>query len=159
MLDHCDEIVQYAFNMQKRNPSKKYSAPPITDIIRAEFNIFGIKNDPVAIALIELLDHHNIDYKFFDYRDFPPSDEQLKRFADFDESDYPINLRSNLYKKNEKKFIQLTESARYNWLREHYHVLHRPIVENREEVVLAVGGRAERILKEMTGIDVRDKKR
>ena len=73
-------------------------------LVRAEFNIFGIKNDPQATTLIELFDYHAIEYKFFDFRDFPPTDEQLQRFADFLDEEYPLNQRSNLYKKNEKKF-------------------------------------------------------
>lgn len=116
-------------------------------IERKTFNIYGIKNDPTSHNLIELLDHHELDYIFFDMRDFPPTDDQLRRWADFEGEEYPINGRNTIFKKKERFFLQLDEAARRDWLREHYHVISRPIVELKDEEVISIGGRPERVFK------------
>ncbi len=38
------------------------------------------------------------------------------------------------------------------WLRKHYHVLERPIIEDENFEVLIIGARPERILKELCNI-------
>ena len=128
---------------------------PTIPIERGEFNVYSIRNDSSAIRLIEILDEFGIDYKFFDYRDFPPSDEQLKKIADFDGSEYPVNPRNSLFKKSWKVFNKLTEEERFDWFREHYHVLHRPVIENREGEILSIDGRPERIARDLMDIIIK----
>jgi arsenate reductase-like glutaredoxin family protein len=119
----------------------------IKEIVRATFNIYGIKNDPIAFRLIETLDFNQLDYIFFDLRDFPPTDEQIAKWAEYLEEEYPINTKSTLFKKNEKRFLKLSLIERLDWLRLHYHVIERPIVEDKEGQVITIGGRPETIVK------------
>ena len=121
---------------------------------KKEYNIFSVKNDPISDRLVEIFEFHSVDFAFFDFRDFPPTDEQMKAWAEFESDDYPINYRNTLFKKNERWFKKAEEGKKYDWLREHYHVLNRPVVEDRDGKVLTIGGRPERILRNITGIDV-----
>jgi arsenate reductase-like glutaredoxin family protein len=117
---------------------------------RGKYNIFGISIDPQDNQLFDFFKHYNLDCVFFDYRDYPPSDEQLKKWAEYLDEEFPINFRNTLYKKSEKRFNSLTLAQKYDWLREHYHVLERPIIENFDGEVLSIGGRPERVFEKVT---------
>jgi arsenate reductase-like glutaredoxin family protein len=115
-------------------------------------NIFGIGNDPEMVKLLEVLNDFEVPHTFFDYRDHPPTDEQLKKWADYMNQDFPNNGRSTLFKKSERLFLKLTTMEQNDWLRKHYQVIERPIVEDENFEILIVGARPERILKELCNI-------
>jgi len=112
-----------------------------------KYYIYGVRNCEQNDKLIEILDEVEIEYEFFDFRDFPPTAEQLKDWGEFEEEDFPINFRSNLFKKNKKKFDKMDEEKKILWLQEHYHCLNRPIITTEQGEILSVGGRPERIAK------------
>ena len=118
------------------------------------FKMFGVAFDPICDRLRELFKTFEVPFHFSDMRLVPPSDEHLKRWAEFLGDEYPINLRSTLFKKSEKRFYQLEHRLRLEWLREHYHVIQRPIIETANGEVFMIGGRPETILKALTGIDI-----
>ena len=119
----------------------------------AEFlKIYSIGNDPEAVKLRQTLEEFEVPHTFFDYRDHPPTDEQLVKWADYMNQDFPVNTRSTLWKKSERMFRKLTPPLQMEWLRKHYQVLERPIVEDENFEILLMGTRPERILKELCNI-------
>lgn len=119
-----------------------------------KYSIYGIKIDTPIIKLMEILDKFEIPYEFFDFRDFPPEEEQLRKWGDFQQEEWPINGRSTLFKKKERIFLKLTKNEKVLWLQKHYHVLERPIIENDQGEVLSIGGRQERIAKVVFNLEL-----
>jgi arsenate reductase-like glutaredoxin family protein len=109
------------------------------------YKIFGVKNDDQISKLLEILDECEVQYDFIDFRDMPPSDEELIKWAEYENDDYPINARSSFFKKNKKFFNKLPENERFNWLRTNYICLSRPIIESEDGEILSIGGRPEKI--------------
>lgn len=111
------------------------------------YKIYGMKNDDQITKLLEVLDMCEISYDFFDFREFPPTNEQFLKWAEFEGEDLPINTRSTFFKKNQKEYSKLSEIQRFDWLRKNHLLIHRPIIEDEDGTVLSVGGRPERIAK------------
>ncbi|EQC50516.1 ArsC/Spx/MgsR family protein [Bacteriovorax sp. DB6_IX] len=112
------------------------------------YKIYGIRNCEQNEKLLEILDEAEVEYEFFDFRDYPPSEEQLEQWGEFEGEEYPINYRSSLFKKNKKKFDKLSDQQKVVWLQQHYHCLLRPVIIQESEdsqEILAVGGRPERL--------------
>lgn len=118
------------------------------------FKIFGVKNDELITKLIEILDFHEVEYEFLDFRDCPPSDEQLYKWGEFEGVELPTNPRNSLFKRNKKKFDLLENPKKADWIRQNYHVIIRPIIENDAGEVLSIGGRPERLAKTVFGISL-----
>ncbi|MFZ4713227.1 MAG: hypothetical protein ACOYL6_05935 [Bacteriovoracaceae bacterium] len=119
----------------------------------SNFKIYGVKNDPEMEKLLEILDLNACPHEFYDFRDFPPTDEQLLKWGEFDGTEFPINERSTFVKKNRKQFAALEQKDKFEWLRKHHVILIRPIIENQEGEVLSTGGRPERLLKVIFELD------
>lgn len=115
-------------------------------------NIYSIKNDPETDKLLQILEEHEVPMTFFDHRDHPPEDEQILKWAEFMGQDYPFDGRSTLWKKSERMFMRLEQEDRLIWIRKHYHIIKRPIIEDENGEILAIGGRPERLLKELCNI-------
>ena len=115
-------------------------------------HIYSIKNDPDTAKLLQVMEEHEVPLTFYDHRDHPPEDEQLKKWAEFMGQDFAVDGRSTLWKKSERMFLRLDEAGRMEWLRKHYHVLKRPILEDENHEILVIGGRPERILKDLCNI-------
>jgi arsenate reductase-like glutaredoxin family protein len=115
-------------------------------------HIYSVKNDPDTAKLLEVLESFEVPLTFYDHRDHPPEDGKLKAWAEEMGQDYPVRGRSTLWKKSERMFLRLEEADRYEWLRKHYHVLERPIIEDENGAILAMGGRPERLLKDLCNI-------
>lgn len=115
-------------------------------------HIWALKHEDQMDKLIQVFTDFDVPHTFHDYRDDQPEDDRLQRWADYLEQDYPVNGRSTLWKKSERMFMRLEPAERMNWLRKHYHVLERPIVEDENFEVLMTGARPERILKELCNI-------
>jgi arsenate reductase-like glutaredoxin family protein len=115
-------------------------------------HVWGIKNEIEMEKLLQVFGDFEVPHTFYDYRDNPPENERLQKWADFLEQEFPVNGRSTLWKKSERMFMRLDSEARMEWLRKHYHVLERPIVEDENFEVLIIGARPERILKELCNI-------
>jgi arsenate reductase-like glutaredoxin family protein len=119
----------------------------------AEFlNIHSVGNDIEAVKLLQTLKDFEVPHAFYDYRDHPPTDEQLKKWAEYLNQDFPVNGRNTLWKKSERMFERLTLEQKFDWLRKHYQVLERPIIEDENHEILIMGARPERILKELCNI-------
>jgi arsenate reductase (glutaredoxin) len=118
----------------------------------SQYKIFGVKNDELITKLLEILEYSEIDFEFVDFRDCPPTDEQLLKWGEFEGIEFPINPRNSLFKRNKKKFSVLTNTKKADWIRENYHVILRPIIENESEEILSIGGRPERISKSIFGL-------
>ncbi len=115
-------------------------------------HVWGVKKENDMEKLLQVLNDFEVPHTFYDYRDNPPEDDRLNRWAQYLDQDYPINGRSTLWKKSERMFMRLELPERMEWLRKHYHVLERPIVEDENFEVLIMGARPERILKELCNI-------
>jgi arsenate reductase-like glutaredoxin family protein len=115
-------------------------------------HIWALKHEDQMDKLIQVFSDFEVPYTFHDYRDDQPEDDRLMRWAEYLQQDYPVNGRSTLWKKSERMFMRLEPAERMNWLRKHYHVLERPIVEDENFEVLMTGARPERILKELCNI-------
>lgn len=109
------------------------------------YKIYGIRNCDQNIKLLDILEEAEVEFEFFDFRDYPPSAEQLQLWGEFEGDDFPINYRSSLFKKNKKKFDKLSDADKVAWLQEHYHCLTRPIIEDGQGDILSIGGRPERL--------------
>jgi arsenate reductase-like glutaredoxin family protein len=119
----------------------------------AEFlNVYSVGNDIEAVKLRQVLEDFEVPHTFFDFRDHPPTDEQLTRWAEYLNQDFPVNTRSTLWKKSERMFMRLDPLEQMEWLRKHYQVLERPIIEDENFEILITGARPERILKELCNI-------
>jgi arsenate reductase len=118
-----------------------------------KYLIYGMKNDDQITKLLDVLEQCEIEFDFFDYRETPPTNEQLIKWAEFEGEDLPINTRSTFFKKNTKEFNKLTEIQKFDWLRKNHLLIHRPIIEDEEGNVLSVGGRPERIAKTVFNIE------
>jgi arsenate reductase-like glutaredoxin family protein len=118
----------------------------------ADYKIYGVKNDAEIEKLLEILELHEVSFEFLDFRDFPPTNEQLLKWGEFDGTEFPINERSTFVKKNRKIFNGLTANEKFEWLRKHHQILIRPIIENEAEEVISIGGRPERLMKVVFGI-------
>jgi len=115
-------------------------------------HVWGLKHEDQMDKLLQVFADYDVPHTFHDYRDDQPTDEQFQKWAEYLNQDFPVNLRSTLWKKSERMFLRLTHSERMEWLRKHYHVLERPIVEDENFEVLMTGARPERILKELCNI-------
>lgn len=115
-------------------------------------HIWALKHEDQMDKLIQVFNDFEVPFTFHDYRDDQPEDDRLMRWAEYLQQDYPVNGRSTLWKKSERMFMRLEPAERMNWLRKHYHVLERPIVEDENFEVLMTGARPERILKELCNI-------
>jgi arsenate reductase-like glutaredoxin family protein len=115
-------------------------------------HIWALKHEDQMDKLIQVFTDFEVPFTFHDYRDDQPEDDRLMRWAEYLQQDYPVNGRSTLWKKSERMFMRLEPAERMNWLRKHYHVLERPIVEDENFEVLLTGARPERILKELCNI-------
>lgn len=115
-------------------------------------HVWGIRNEPEMEKLLSIFADFQVPHQFYDLRDFPPEDTQLKKWAEFLGQDYPNGGRSTLWKKSERMFLRLSEPERLNWIRKHYHVIERPVVEDETGAVLIIGARPERIAKELCNI-------
>ncbi len=113
------------------------------------YNIYGVKNDDQIGKLLEILDECEVEYNFFDFREFQAEDFQIKNWAEFEGVEYPINLRSTFFKKNKKHFVKLSENDKYSWLRKNYICLLRPVIESKDGVILSIGGRPEKLAKKI----------
>ena len=76
------------------------------------YNIYGIRNCEQNEKLLDILEDAEVDFEFFDFRDFPPSEEQLRQWGEFESDNFPINYRSSLFKKNKKKFDKMSDVDR-----------------------------------------------
>ena len=111
------------------------------------YNIYGIRNCEQNEKLLDILEEAEVEFEFFDFRDFPPTEEQLREWGEFESDDFPINYRSSLFKKNKKKFDKMNDGDKVVWLQQHYHCLIRPIITNDQGDILSIGGRPERLAK------------
>lgn len=121
-------------------------------LMAEHLHIYSIKNDPETEKLLEVLNAYEVPLTFYDHRDHPPEDEKLRKWAEEMDEDYPVDGRSTLWKKSERMFLRLELPERYEWLRKHYHVIKRPIIEDENGAILVMGGRPERILKDLCNI-------
>ncbi len=96
----------------------------------AQYKIYAVKNDDGIQKLLDILTEYETDFEFFDFKEFPPTDEQLKKWGAFEGTDYPINERSTAVKKSRKDFLKLSDLAKCEWLRKHHLVILRPIIED-----------------------------
>ncbi len=115
-------------------------------------HVYGIKNDIEMEKLLQVFADFEVPHTFYDYRDYPPTDEQLAKWAEHMGQEFPVNGRSTLWKKSERMFLRLDATGRMEWLRKHYHVLERPIIEDQDFNVVAMGSRPERILRDLCNI-------
>lgn len=119
------------------------------------YKIYGAKNDEaITLRLLEILDTYEVPYEFFDFKEFPPTDEQLLKWAEHEGMELPINERSTFFKNNKRHFVKMTDTEKRDWLRKNNHLIIRPIIENEEEEILMMGGRPERIVKVVWELDL-----
>ncbi len=118
-----------------------------------KFIIFGIQNDELNQKLLGILEDAEVNFEFRDYRNFPPTPQQLSRWAEFEGEDFPINGRSSFFKKNKKHFIKLDDAEKYQWLSKNYHAILKPIIEDDSENVLSIGGRPERLAVQVFNLE------
>lgn len=116
--------------------------------------IYGSAYDPNCTRLCEILTMAEIPHTLVDLKEWPPTDEQILRWGEFAGEDYPINRRSTPFKKFERQFLRLDKAGQLEWLRKNSHVLERPIVEDENAEVLSIGGRPERVAKQVFLIDI-----
>ncbi|EQC47885.1 arsenate reductase family protein [Bacteriovorax sp. Seq25_V] len=109
--------------------------------------IYGVKNDPLIMKLIDILEEAEVNFEFKDFRDHRPTPEQLMQWADFMEEEFPLNYRSTFVKKNKKIFDKLPSPKQYQWIIDNYQAIERPIILNEEGEIVWAGGRPERIAK------------
>lgn len=121
--------------------------------MEAQFQIYSVKNDPETQKLLDILDQCEVPYVFRDFRDYPPQSDQIEKWAEYEGSQYPINLRSTFFKKNKKNFDRLSDSQKKDWLSKNYIALLRPIIEDDNGTVLSIGGRPERLAKIVFGLE------
>lgn len=118
------------------------------------YRIYGSNYDDNCTRLVELLQAVEIPHTLVDLKKWPPTDEQLIRWGEFEGEDYAINGRSTPFKKIERVFKKMTKAEQMEWIRKNPHVLTRPIIEDENDVVLAIGGRPERVAKTVFMINV-----
>jgi len=121
--------------------------------METSYKIYGVKNDEQIAKLLEILEDCEIEFDFFDYRDCPPTNEQIINWAEFEGDDFPINLRSTFFKKNKKHFVKLSHDDKCSWLRKNYICLLRPVIENEENEILSIGGRPEKLASKIFGLE------
>lgn len=118
------------------------------------FKIYGVKNDEYQQKLLDILDSAEIEYQFYDFREFPPDKDQIIIWAEFLGEDFPLNLRSSFFKKNKKKFEKLASfEQKVLWLGKNYHALAKPIIEDEGGEILSIGGRPERLAIDIFGLE------
>lgn len=116
--------------------------------MRDVFKIYGVKNDDQIQKLLDFLTLAEVPFEFLDFRDNPPTDEQLISWAEYENMDYILNTKSRSFKEGEKKFNSLkTDKEKFDWIRKNYHLIIRPIIENEAGEILSIGGRPERVAK------------
>ena len=118
------------------------------------YRIYGSDYDVLCTRLGEILKMADIPHTIVDLQDWPPSDEQILKWGEFEGEEYPINGRSTPFKKFERQFKRLDKEAQLEWLRKNAHVFTRPIIEDENGVVLAIGGRPERLAKSVFMIEI-----
>lgn len=116
------------------------------------YKIYGVKNCEIIEKLIEILDDAEVDYIFHDFRDHTPTEEQIEEWAEFLGDEYPINYRSPFYKKNKKHFDRFNEAQKISWIQQNYRVIMRPIIYDEFDELSAIGGRPERLAKQVFGL-------
>ena len=118
------------------------------------YTIYGSDYDPNCTRLVELLEAVEIEHTLVDLKKWPPTDEQIIKWGEFQGEEYAINGRSTPFKKIERVFKKWTKQEQMNWIRLNPHVLERPIIEDPEGVVLSMGGRPERVAKNVFLIEI-----
>lgn len=118
------------------------------------YRIYGSDYDVNCTRLGEILTMAEIPHTIVDLKEWPPTDEQILRWGEFEGEEYPINGRSTPFKKYERQFKKLTKLEQLEWIRKNVHVISRPIVEDENETVLAIGGRPERVAKSVFLIEI-----
>ena len=48
------------------------------------FHIYGVGNDETILKLRDILDQAEVEHEFFDFKDFPPTTEQLEKWAEYE---------------------------------------------------------------------------
>jgi len=118
------------------------------------YRIYGSDYDVNCTRLGEILTMAEIPHTIVDLKEWPPTDEQITRWGEFEGEEYPINGRSTPFKKYERQFKKLTKLEQLEWIRKNVHVISRPIVEDENDTVLAIGGRPERVAKSVFLIEI-----
>lgn len=118
------------------------------------YRIYGSKYDVNCTRLVELLEAVEIAHTLVDLKDWPPTDEQILKWGEFEGEEYPVNGRSTPFKKIERVFKKMTKTEQLEWIRKNPHVISRPVVEDETGTVLAIGGRPERVAKNVFLINV-----
>lgn len=119
------------------------------------YKIYGSKNDEsITMRLISILNTYQVPYEFYDFKEFPPTDAQLLKWGEHEGTELPLNERSTFYKNNKRHYIKFTDEQKRDWLRKNNHLILRPIIENEEAEILMIGGRPERIVKVVWGLEL-----
>lgn len=118
------------------------------------YRIYGSDYDVNCTRLGEILTMADIPHTLVDMKEWPPTDEQILKWGEFEGEEYPINGRSTPFKKFERQFLRLDKAGQLDWIRKNVHVVTRPIVEDENGEVLAMGGRPERVAKSVFLIDI-----
>lgn len=121
-----------------------------------DYIIWGVGNDDQLVKLKAILEEFEVDFEFRDFRDYPPSVDDLLKWGEHEGEEFPLNPRSTFVKKNRKNFDKLTTAKKAEWLARNYQAISRPIIEDGDGEVLSIGGRPERLLKTVFNLDLRD---
>lgn len=109
--------------------------------------VYGIQSCEKIRKFFALFEKHDIEFTFVDLIKSPPSAEKVEEWIDF-YGELPINTRGATYKKMRFKFDKMDDKTKLNTAIKTVALFERPIIEYEGEVV-CIGGRPERIFKEL----------
>ena len=117
------------------------------------YHIYGVGNDEIIIKLRDILDQAQVEYEFFDFKDFPPTNEQLEKWAEHEGCEFAINEKSSLFKKNKKHWNKANYDQRLEFIQKNYRLIVKPIIEDEHGEIISIGGRPERLAKKVFGLE------
>lgn len=102
------------------------------------YKIYGIKNCDTVKKAIKELNDLNLDYEFIDFKKVSPEKNWILRWENF-WGELPANKRGPTFRKIKDFYETSNKNDQIKLLIENSSAIKRPILENKENKVLALG--------------------
>ncbi|MFT4059641.1 MAG: arsenate reductase family protein [Legionella sp.] len=99
--------------------------------------MFAIPNCDTVKKACAFLEKNKIDYKFIDFKKFPPTKTQIKSWSDY-LGELPINKKGMTYRKYKDHYVTLNISEKIDFIIANTSLIKRPILVQNDKII-AVG--------------------
>jgi len=104
--------------------------------------LYGIANCDTVKKTKKLLDTHQVDYQFYDYKKQAPSHDMLQRWLDNFGAEKVINKRGTTWRKlddNQKALAEKGSKHQIQLLLDNHSMIKRPIIEKSDSSDALIG--------------------